>query len=39
MNIDPYFIPHTKINSIWITAINVDVKIIILIEENRRKSL
>jgi len=35
MNLDPYFIPQTKINSQWIIAPNVRAKTIKLSEESR----
>lgn len=35
MNFDPYLVPYTEINLKWITDLNVCVKSINMLEENR----
>lgn len=39
INLDPYFIPHTKINSKWIINLNVKSKTVKFLEENMKQSL
>ena len=34
MNVDPYFTPHTKINSKWLADLSVGVKTIKLLAES-----
>ena len=39
MELDPYLIAYTKLNSEWVKDLNVRVKIIKLVEENLGKKL
>ena len=34
---DQYFVPHTKVNSKWITDLNAETKMIMLLEKNNSK--